>query len=825
MILCVSNYCIGATITVTTNEDIAAHSLRAAIRNAKPGDTIEFDMPSSIITIATAFPPVPIGSSSLPITIDGTTQPTTKNVQIVVSPTAGADALTLQSFAIVKGLTINGARTAITAGSNNQILNSFIGTDPTGVTAHPNITGISLTGNTNIVSSSTISGNTGIGINIQASSTGNMISSNTIGASSSDTALGNGSFGIQVLGATNTIMGNNISFQSATPGIVVSSNTNKIIGNTISSNMTTGMIITGNSNTISSNTIESSSGSGISINNTGSLNVIGSSSATANTITSNTGAGIVVGTSTTSLAVQNQIQYNSIAGNGLLGIDLGNLGIPLAQQSVQPGSGPNHLQNAPIISSANIMCNGDVNVSFTLQGAASTPYLIQFFTNATNRNSSNITEGTTPIGTLSIMTNAAGFYGTTTPTTFTPTNTVSNFISAAVTNTGTTNPGDTSEFSMNATVVAPLAPVVTIAGVPSSFVICAGASITLTANVSNEPGPFGYLWSTGATTQTITVAPTTTTTYTVTVTDSSGCAGKATQQVTINPVPTLSLTASATMLCTGGSVLLTASPTGLSSYQFFANGTAISGVQTTNTTTVIPTAASTTYTVVGTNSNGCQGTSSGVNVMVITFPKPLLTASSQTPCLGAPITLTAMPAGYTSYQFFANGVSLGSAQSANTFVTTPPVGTTTSYTVTAMQSNCQGTSAAISVTPQPCAVFLINKCCSKHIFPNDTVSFTINLQNIGADTARNIIVTDVLPSCFTFKKASGSGWTFSLSGQELTAELPLLGVGQKTSFSITATACCNLVPKTFTNTATVESDNSEIASSTATITIVPRPCC
>jgi hypothetical protein len=61
------------------------------------------------------------------------------------------------------------------------------------------------------------------------------------------------------------------------------------------------------------------------------------------------------------------------------------------------------------------------------------------------------------------------------------------------------------------------------------------SSITLTVQPSGT-APYNYIWSNGATTQSITVSPTATTTYTITVTDANGCTGTASKQVTVKDV-------------------------------------------------------------------------------------------------------------------------------------------------------------------------------------------------------------------------------------------------------------------------------------------------
>ncbi|NEN25913.1 hypothetical protein G3O08_20690, partial [Cryomorpha ignava] len=72
--------------------------------------------------------------------------------------------------------------------------------------------------------------------------------------------------------------------------------------------------------------------------------------------------------------------------------------------------------------------------------------------------------------------------------------------------------------------------------IPDCTVLCAGESATLVASALAGNGSYTYLWSTGATTASITVSPTQTTTYTVTVT-SDGCTAEASIEIIVNDAP------------------------------------------------------------------------------------------------------------------------------------------------------------------------------------------------------------------------------------------------------------------------------------------------
>ncbi len=83
--------------------------------------------------------------------------------------------------------------------------------------------------------------------------------------------------------------------------------------------------------------------------------------------------------------------------------------------------------------------------------------------------------------------------------------------------------------------------------VPNDTLICAGDVISLTAE-----GGISYLWSTGDTTETITVQPTQTTTYSVTIYD--GCEMVESVVVEVQPLPVVTITPDSETICEGKEV-------------------------------------------------------------------------------------------------------------------------------------------------------------------------------------------------------------------------------------------------------------------------------
>lgn len=215
-------------------------------------------------------------------------------------------------------------------------------------------------------------------------------------------------------------------------------------------------------------------------------------------------------------------------------------------------------------------------------------------------------------------------------------------------------------------------PIITPGG---STNFCQGGSVSLNAGA----GYSSYLWSNGATSQSISVNSTGN--YFVTVANASGCSGtSASISVTVNPLPTPSITPlGPTTYCTGGSVTLDAGA-GYSSYSW-SNGV------TTQTTTV---SAAGNYSVTVTDANGCSGTSASVTVTVTSTGVPTISANGPLSfCQGGSVTLTATAG--TSYTWSNGATSQSIMVSSN--------GT---FTVTVTGAGgCSGTSNPVTVSVNP----------------------------------------------------------------------------------------------------------------------------
>ncbi len=234
-------------------------------------------------------------------------------------------------------------------------------------------------------------------------------------------------------------------------------------------------------------------------------------------------------------------------------------------------------------------------------------------------------------------------------------------VTTAGTHTLTVTNGSGCQSTASVTVVNAIttAPVITANG-PTSF--CPGDSVKLTSSIAT-----GIIWSTGATTPSITV--TSAGTYTVIYTDSCGSLQSAPVTVAINPVPTVTITGSLD-ICIGNQNLLDAGA-GHSSY-LWSTG------QTTQTI-LIGTAG--TYSVTVTNGSGCTATAT-VTASYVTLAPPTITGNLNF-CTGGSTVLNA-GAGYSSYLW-------------STGATTPTLTVTTAGTYEVTVTNAGGCTANASV--------------------------------------------------------------------------------------------------------------------------------
>jgi hypothetical protein len=161
----------------------------------------------------------------------------------------------------------------------------------------------------------------------------------------------------------------------------------------------------------------------------------------------------------------------------------------------------------------------------------------------------------------------------------------------------------------------------TVAG---STVFCQGGSVTISA-----PTAASYLWSpSGETTQSI--SATAAGTYTVQVSNGACSSTSPATVVTVNALPAATVASTATSICQGGSVTLTAAPA--TSYTW-TNGA---------TTQSITVTAAGNYGVTVSNINGCTSASAPTTISVSAAPASFISAAGPTTfCNGSSVVLSA----------------------------------------------------------------------------------------------------------------------------------------------------------------------------------------
>ncbi|MGL4596621.1 MAG: PKD domain-containing protein, partial [Bacteroidia bacterium] len=242
----------------------------------------------------------------------------------------------------------------------------------------------------------------------------------------------------------------------------------------------------------------------------------------------------------------------------------------------------------------------------------------------------------------------------------------------------------------------------------SATSICAGSSITFSDNSTGGPTSWAWTFPSGSPANSAVQNPGAVTwnnagTYTVTLTATNGNGNTSTTQViTVNPSPTVTATANPQVICTGNNTTLTA--LGAPNY-VWQPGNLNGSPQ------VVSPAATTTYTVTGTDANGCQDTGMvTVTVQICAAPVAAFTASATSVCVGVPVNFTDnTTGGPTTWAWtFPSGTPNSSAVQNPSGIVWNSAGT---YTVSLTASNINGTSTAtlvITVNPAPTVTAITN---------------------------------------------------------------------------------------------------------------------
>ena len=465
---------ISDSVCDTSRQNGKQCTLRAAIQESNDtsgADTIKFNI-GGTTSVKTIKPASPLPTIKGTVTINGYTQPGASENTLATGNDAvlkmqlngtnagfGANGLKITaSNSTIKGLVINsfldnGVQIAGSGATGNKIEGSFIGTkaDGTGALANGNA-GVDIfnapnntVGGTQPAQRNVLSGNVADGVQIAGSlATGNKVQGNFIGTSASGTQdLGNSGDGVVIdiapnntvggtsSGARNVISGNRF-------GVFVSGSGatgNKVEGNRIGTKAD-GSGDLGND------------GDGVIISAGASNNTIGGTAGGAGNAISNNGVdGVSISSGT-----GNRILSNFIFSNTGLGIDFFPDGVT-ANDTDDPDTGANNLQNFPVINSAiRSISTGFTSITGTLNSNPSQSFTVQCFVAVPD--GSGHGEGQIPAGADTVQTDAGGDAdGPDSFSCVSPVPQLGQAVTATATNTSGTATGtaigDTSEFSLN----------------------------------------------------------------------------------------------------------------------------------------------------------------------------------------------------------------------------------------------------------------------------------------------------------------------------------------------------------------------------------------
>lgn len=326
--------------------------------------------------------------------------------------------------------------------------------------------------------------------------------------------------------------------------------------------------------------------------------------------------------------------------------------------------------------------NGPTTAANTITPGSTTTYTVTVTDANTCSNSRPVTVTVNPLPTVAITGDDTICVGDTTTLTANG-GTVYAWSNGPTTAGNTVNPTSTTSYTVTVTdantcrntasqsVVVNALPLLSFTGQDT---VCNGDTTQITVS-----GGSSYVWTHGPTTALVDLSPIVNTYYSVVATDSNGCSNTDSIQILVNALPAVTITG-IDSICLGDSTLLTAG--GANTYAWNTGST--------NTAISVGPSTSTSYTVTGTDGNGCENSAS-TTVVVNALPTPTITGDTVV-CDGDSTTLTASGGSTYFWDIFAAGPS----------ITVAPA-TSTVYSVTATDANgCEGTaSATVTVNALP----------------------------------------------------------------------------------------------------------------------------
>ena len=343
-----------------------------------------------------------------------------------------------------------------------------------------------------------------------------------------------------------------------------------------------------------------------------------------------------------------------------------------------------------------------------------------------------------------------------------------------------------------------------------------GSDGTATATPTGNNGAVTYLWSNGATTQSI--SGLSAGTYTVTITDAVNCTAIASYTVTEPPV--MDVTCSSTDVTTNGGSDGTASVTasgGTPPYTYLWNTGA--------TTSSISGLTAGTYTVTVTDAKGCTAECS----TTVNEPAPceLTDAGKTNETCNDNNTAANLSDDYITFSLNPTGTQLGTGYTVSVsggFTISPTSGTYGSatafqlnagsangsvitvtitdnndaactITTTVQKSNCSAGEPDLSLTKE------VDDCEGE--IGQNTI-FTLTLENTGTADATGVVITDVLPAGLTYISHTPNNITYNQVSGEF--NVGTVAVGQTVTIQITVQPTA---PGYYCNTANITATSGD----------------